>query len=108
MKLTIPREKIDWYPTINYDACLNDSACLDFCKNGVYTWNERELRVEVENPRNCVPGCTSCAQICPAEAIQFPDPEELKRTLRRLRAEALAGTGSEGGAESPAHVSTAQ
>ena len=93
----IPRDKVDWYPTIDHDACINDRACLDFCKNEVFTWSEAESRVEVEHPLNCVLGCTSCAQICPVEAILFPDPAELKRTLRRLRAVAVTGGASEGG-----------
>jgi NAD-dependent dihydropyrimidine dehydrogenase PreA subunit len=90
MSFSVPREKIDWAPRIDYEACLHDRACLDFCKNDVFVWNEEAMRVEVVNPRHCVIGCTSCGQICPAEAISFPDTEELKRTLRRLKAEAAA------------------
>jgi len=33
-------------------------------------------------------GCDACAKICPQEAIKFPDKEELRATLRKLRAEA--------------------
>ncbi len=72
---------------IDYGICTADRACLDFCHNDVFAWNEAEARVEVVDPNNCVLGCTSCAQICPVEAISFPDKEELRRTLRRLRAE---------------------
>jgi len=97
MSDALPREKIDWFPTINYELCLADRACLEFCHNDVFAWNETERRVLVGNPRNCVIGCTSCAQICPVEAIRFPDKGELRLTLRRLRAEATAtGTGRGG------------
>jgi NAD-dependent dihydropyrimidine dehydrogenase PreA subunit len=92
MKAGIPRDRIQWFPTINYDACLADSACLDFCKSGVFEWDQAGARVVVAQPLNCVVGCTSCAQICPAEAITFQDKDELKRTLRELRAE-LAASG---------------
>jgi NAD-dependent dihydropyrimidine dehydrogenase PreA subunit len=95
MKLGIARRKIDWAPSIDYEVCLNDRVCLDFCKNEVFAWNGQETRVEVVNPLNCVPGCTSCAQLCPAGAIRFPDREELKRTIRQLRAEARAARTSE-------------
>ena len=36
----LPREKIPWFPTIAYDACIGDRECLDFCKNGVFSWDE--------------------------------------------------------------------
>jgi len=35
-------------------------------------------------------GCDSCAQICPVEAISFPDKDELRASLRKLRQEAGA------------------
>ena len=34
--LKVPREKIPWFPTINYDACIHDRECIDFCKNDVF------------------------------------------------------------------------
>lgn len=91
MKVDIPQEQIAWFPTIDYGLCTADRACLDFCHNDVFHWNEVGARVEVVNRDNCVLGCTSCAQICPVEAISFPDKEELRQTLRRLRAEARQG-----------------
>jgi|ERR1035437_2923158 NAD-dependent dihydropyrimidine dehydrogenase PreA subunit len=87
MKVDIPQEQIAWFPTIDYGICTADRACLDFCHNDVFHWNETEVRVEIVNRDNCVLGCTSCAQICPVEAISFPDKEELRQTLRRLREE---------------------
>ncbi len=91
MNLDIPRERVSWFPTIDYDLCTGDRVCLDFCKSDVFRWNEAEARVEVVNLNNCVLGCTTCAQICAVEAISFPDKEELLRTIRRLRAEARQG-----------------
>ena len=87
MKLDIPRDRVAWFPTIDYDLCTADRACLDFCQSDVFRWNEAEGRVDVVNPNNCVLGCTTCAQICTVDAISFPDKEELRQTLRRLRAE---------------------
>ncbi len=87
MRTNIPREKITWFPTINFDACLGDRVCSDFCKNGVFSWDEANQRPIVENPLNCVVGCETCAQLCPTEAITFPDKDELRATLRRLREE---------------------
>jgi NAD-dependent dihydropyrimidine dehydrogenase PreA subunit len=41
----------------------------------------------VANPYNCVVGCQACVNVCPVQAIQFPSKEELRETLKRLRAE---------------------
>lgn len=91
MNVEIPRKQIAWFPTIDCGLCTKDRACLDFCHNDVFRWNEAEARVDVVNLEKCVLGCTSCAQICPVEAISFPDKEELRRTLLRLRAIARQG-----------------
>lgn len=90
--VTIPREKIRWFPTIDHDACIADQECLNFCKNGVFAWEEEMARVVVSQPTNCVVGCDSCAQICPVEAITFPDKNHLRATLRNLRAEMEQGS----------------
>lgn len=87
MRADIPREKIRWFPTVNYDACIGDRACYEFCKNDVFVWGEENAHPIVQNPLNCVVGCESCAQLCPEEAITFPNQEELRATLRRLREE---------------------
>jgi CDP-4-dehydro-6-deoxyglucose reductase len=87
MNPNIPREKISWQPAINYDACIGDRACIDFCQNDVFAWDEDNQHPVVQNPLNCVVGCDSCAQICPVEAITFPPTDELRASLRRLRAE---------------------
>jgi len=89
MNPNLPREKINWHQTINLDACIGDRTCLDFCQNDVFIWDEENQHPIVQNPLNCVVGCDSCAQVCPVEAISFPDKDELRASLRRLRAETL-------------------
>jgi NAD-dependent dihydropyrimidine dehydrogenase PreA subunit len=84
----IAREKIPWYPAIDADLCIGDQDCLNFCKNDVLAFDENAFKAVVANPYNCVVGCDSCAQICPVEAIKFPDKEQLRSRLRKLRAEA--------------------
>ena len=82
------REKLPWFPTINYDACLMDLTCLSFCPYDVFEWEVATGRPIVAHPYRCVPGCFSCAQTCKAHAISLPGKRQLRATLRRLRAEA--------------------
>lgn len=32
----IPREKIPWFPIIDYDKCVGCQECFNFCGNGVF------------------------------------------------------------------------
>ncbi|MGC8861055.1 MAG: 4Fe-4S dicluster domain-containing protein [Thermoplasmata archaeon] len=62
-----------WFPEINYDKCSNCGMCLLACGNKVFLYSENENKFIVGNPYNCVLGCTTCAKICPEDAISFPD-----------------------------------
>lgn len=85
---SLKRKKLPWFPTINYDACTSDLECLNYCPHEVYEWDMATGRPIVAHPYNCVPGCNSCAQICKAHAIVFPNKPQFRALLRRLRAEA--------------------
>ena len=88
MQPSVPRERIPWFPRIDFQACIGDQECVKFCKNGVFLWDELKNRPEVICPLNCVVGCDACSQICPAEAISFPSKDELRQTMRALIQEA--------------------
>jgi len=81
----IPREKIPWFPMVDYGICTGDQECFKFCKNEVFTWDEDNNHPVVANPYNCVVGCQACINVCPVQAISFPTKEELRETMRRLR-----------------------
>ena len=83
----LPRDRLYWQPTIDTDACIGDRQCVDFCKNGVFEWEEDNSRPLVQHPLNCVLGCTTCADICPVSAIRFPSVDELRAQMRKLRQE---------------------
>ncbi len=83
----IPREKIPWFPSINYDLCKGTKECLAFCPTNVFAWDEAGARTIVANPYSCTVGCSNCVRICPNQAITFPDMEELAATLKLLRSE---------------------
>lgn len=81
----VAREEIPWYPTIDYEACVGCQECINFCANGVYEWDGNDHHPIVQNPYNCVVGCSACAKLCPMEAIRFPSRAELVNLLRELR-----------------------
>jgi Pyruvate/2-oxoacid:ferredoxin oxidoreductase delta subunit len=76
----IPRDTIPWYPTVNHDKCIGCELCFVTCGRGVYdvhdhkAWPERQY--------DCMVGCTTCANICPAQAIIFPDKQIVQKVER--------------------------
>ena len=78
----IPREEILWYPKVDPKKCSGCSSCVEFCVQGVFTFDGRS---HVTKPYNCVVGNTSCRAFCPEKAITFPTQAELKESLRALR-----------------------
>lgn len=70
-----PREKVNWSPTIDPDKCVKCGICMN-CGKQVYIWTK--IGPTVENPLACVVGCTTCANLCKGEAINFPNKNELR------------------------------
>jgi NAD-dependent dihydropyrimidine dehydrogenase PreA subunit len=83
----VPGSKIPWYPTIDYEKCISCGKCVDYCKLGVYEFEEKQgkKRSLVKNPDNCVVLCTGCQDICPAGAITHPSKTETRKIIRKLR-----------------------
>ena len=75
-----PREKVEWYPTIDSEKCTKCGMCMN-CGKQVYSWTTKSP--EVSNPFSCVVGCTTCANLCKGEAITFPGKNELRELYRR-------------------------
>jgi NAD-dependent dihydropyrimidine dehydrogenase PreA subunit len=68
----IARETIQWYPTVDDDACNGCKRCIEFCSFGVFAYERESETVRVENPFACVVGCSLCSSICKPGAITFP------------------------------------
>ena len=83
----IPRSKIPWHPMIDYEKCISCGKCVDYCKLGVYEFEEKEgkKRPFVRNPNNCVVLCIGCQEQCPADAITHPSKEETRKIIRELQ-----------------------
>jgi len=77
----VPREKIPWFPTVDHEKCTGCKECFNFCKNGVFEWDEVENRPRVVRPFNCVVGCSACANLCEQEAITFPSMQDIRRII---------------------------
>lgn len=85
----IPRSKIPWGPTINYEKCVACGKCVDYCKLGVYEFEEKQGKKVpvVKNPNNCVVLCSGCEPECPTGAITHPSKVETRRIIAKLRKE---------------------
>jgi NAD-dependent dihydropyrimidine dehydrogenase PreA subunit len=59
----------NWYPVIDYEKCIECSACFNKCSHGVYEKDGE--RPVVVAPEHCVDGCRGCQSLCPADAIQY-------------------------------------
>ncbi|MHA1681503.1 MAG: 4Fe-4S dicluster domain-containing protein [Promethearchaeota archaeon] len=83
----VPRKKIPWWPTIDYEKCTFCMECDKFCPHQVYKKQENdEKKLVVENPYNCVVFCRACAKACPEDgALMFPDKRETTRLIKTLR-----------------------
>ena len=78
----IPRDQIDWQPTIVADRCVGCGLCTTFCGRGVYGFDyERNVPVVVK-PSMCMVGCTTCATICTRDAIEFPATGYIRQLIR--------------------------
>lgn len=90
-----------WNPVLDKEKCTECGKCHDFCLFGVYTIENKKVRVA--QPQKCKNNCPACARMCPGKAIIFPkyekspinggmsqeetfDPEEMDKMYReRLR-----------------------
>ncbi len=69
----VPRSEVQWGPTVNYEQCIGCGLCYMVCGGRVvYDWDMVQGRPVVARFDNCMPGCTTCANFCPAQAIVFP------------------------------------
>ena len=86
-----PRNEIHWGPTVDTDQCVGCGLCYVTCGGRVvYDWDITANRPIVARFDNCSPGCNTCANLCPANAITFPPIAEIhaQRDQHRVVAKA--------------------
>ena len=87
----VPRQKIPWFPTIDYSKCDLCMECDKFCPHRVYGRREGDPKLVVANPTNCVVFCRACAKTCGPDALSFPNKPEIIELIKRLREEGANG-----------------
>ncbi len=75
----IERNKIEWFPAIDESKCISCGLCVTTCGRSVYKFDYKNKKSKAVNPNNCMVGCQTCANLCPAEAIKFVKPGETTR-----------------------------
>lgn len=83
----IPREEIPWFPSIDEEACIGCTLCVQFCSNDVLELDEATVKAHVAYPYHCVVECKACAKLCPVNAISFPNEEEFAVFIKEKLAE---------------------
>jgi len=83
----IPRDKILWCPTIDYERCICCGKCVEYCTLGTYGFEEKNGKKKpvVANPNSCVVLCSGCDSICPEGAISHPSKKQTREIIRTLR-----------------------
>jgi NAD-dependent dihydropyrimidine dehydrogenase PreA subunit len=83
----VPRSKIPWGPTIDYEKCVSCGKCVDYCKLDAYGFEEKggKKRPVVKNFNNCVVFCTGCEEQCPVGAITHPSKEMTRKIIKKLQ-----------------------
>ena len=72
----MPREEIEWYPTVDSEKCQGCMVCYEFCPKGCFSLSQDGKRVLVTMPYQCVVLCSGCVKKCPHGAISFPKRED--------------------------------
>jgi NAD-dependent dihydropyrimidine dehydrogenase PreA subunit len=75
-----PREKVEWYPTIDPKKCVKCGMCMN-CGKNVFDWTKEGARVA--RPYSCVVGCTTCANLCLGNAITFQDIKTIRELYKK-------------------------
>jgi len=82
----VPREQIDWHPTVDEDLCIGCGLCVTGCGRAVFAYDYERGKAVVVEPLHCMVGCVTCANVCgivcPESAITFPPLERLHKLIK--------------------------
>jgi NAD-dependent dihydropyrimidine dehydrogenase PreA subunit len=83
----VSRDKIPWFPTIDYNKCNFCMECDTFCPHRVFELREGDHKLVVANPNHCVVFCRACSKTCGPEALSFPNKTEILALIKQIRVE---------------------
>lgn len=78
----VARNDVPWFPTIDENKCIHCGLCYVTCGRAVFEMDDERRTSVVIEPYRCMVGCTTCANICPTEAISFPDRSLVQKIER--------------------------
>lgn len=81
----IPREEIEWYPTVVAERCIGCGLCVTSCGRGVYAFDYNANKAVVANPFQCMVGCSTCGTICSQDALEFPSPGYIRHLIKEKK-----------------------
>ena len=74
----IDRKKVEWYPKVDTDKCIGCGLCAVTCGRAVYKFDFDNKKTVVDQPYNCLVGCQTCSNLCPAKVISFGNDTRAK------------------------------
>jgi len=80
----INRDKIKWNPSIDEEKCIGCGLCVSTCGRGVYKFSYCRKKPLVVNPNNCLVGCQTCSNLCPAKAIKFAENDKTREKAQEI------------------------
>jgi len=86
----IPREQIVWHPTVIAERCTGCGLCVTSCGKNVYSFDYQANKPVVVAPQACMVGCTTCANLCTRDAVEFPSPGYVRQFIRDRRVQRQA------------------
>lgn len=82
----IPRRQIEWYPSVDEDACIGCGTCVTGCNRLVFKYDFEKKKAVVADPLSCIVGCVTCSNTCPTHAISFPPLDKITSLLSKPQA----------------------
>ncbi len=80
----IDRDTIDWHPVVDESKCIGCGLCVTTCGRGVYKFDYEKSKSKVVNPNNCLVGCQTCSNLCPAKAIKFAEKDKTREKAQEI------------------------
>jgi len=82
----IARKEIPWFPVVDADKCIGCELCYVTCGREVYETTPGKFhKAVVERRYNCMVGCSTCAVVCPTQAISFPSRDLVWKAEREQK-----------------------